>query len=53
MHYLKYGSLDNNKISKIQSHKMQTAVTNERAKTKYVFIQRENKSAAESTRGSE
>ena len=30
----------NNKISKIHSHKMQTAVANERAKTKYISTQR-------------
>ena len=32
---------NNNKIRKIQSHKMQTAVANVRAKHKYVFTQKE------------
>ena len=32
---------NNNKISKIQSHKMQTAVANVRVKNKYVFTQKE------------
>ena len=33
---------NNNKLNKMQSHKMQTAVANVRAKTKYVFLHRKN-----------